>query len=73
MGMLETYNYEQTLLQTTTEILGHDLVWVMKQRRRAYHKGITPARERCVEEPVLFDTFSVFSVNFINLQGILFN
>ena len=46
MGMLETYNYEQTLLQTTNEILGHDLYWGMTQRRRAYQRGVAPSRAR---------------------------
>ena len=28
MSMLETYNYEKTLLQTTNKIVANDLYWV---------------------------------------------
>lgn len=44
--MLETYNYEQTLLQTTNRIVGNDLYWAMKLRQQLAHKGMTPGLGR---------------------------
>ena len=46
MNMLETYNYEETLIKTTNEILSHDLYWALNQRRRAHQRGIAPSRVR---------------------------
>ena len=46
MGMLETYNYDQTLLTTTTSILSIDLFWTMSQRQKAYRRGVAPNRTR---------------------------
>ena len=39
--MLETYNYEIILLDTTSRILENDLYWAMKSRKAVANRGVT--------------------------------
>ncbi|CAN9500124.1 unnamed protein product [Ophioblennius macclurei] len=47
LGMLDTFNYEQTLLETTTSLLNHDLHWSLAHLRAAVTKGLHPRQDHC--------------------------
>ncbi|XP_078620345.1 vacuolar protein sorting-associated protein 8 homolog isoform X1 [Branchiostoma floridae x Branchiostoma japonicum] len=47
LGMLDTYNYEQTLLKTTNSLLSHDLHWSLCNLKAAVNKGLVPRQEDC--------------------------
>ncbi|OXB65294.1 hypothetical protein ASZ78_001601 [Callipepla squamata] len=47
LGMLDTFNYEQTLLETTTNLLNHDLHWSLCNLRASVTRGLTPKQEYC--------------------------
>ncbi|XP_041866260.1 vacuolar protein sorting-associated protein 8 homolog isoform X2 [Melanotaenia boesemani] len=47
LGMLDTFNYEQTLLETTTSLLNHDLHWSLAHLRSAVTKGLHPRQDVC--------------------------
>ncbi|XP_051787223.1 vacuolar protein sorting-associated protein 8 homolog [Erpetoichthys calabaricus] len=47
LGMLETFNYEQTLLETTNNLLNHDLHWSLSNLRAAVCKGLSPRLDHC--------------------------
>lgn len=47
MGMLDTYNYELTLLQTTNQLLGRDLHGQYKQQHKYLTRGFQPKTNKC--------------------------
>ncbi|XP_055580099.1 vacuolar protein sorting-associated protein 8 homolog isoform X2 [Falco cherrug] len=47
LGMLDTFNYEQTLLETTTNLLNHDLHWSLCHLRASVTRGLTPKQDYC--------------------------
>ncbi|TRY92741.1 hypothetical protein DNTS_024828 [Danionella cerebrum] len=47
LGMLETFNYEQTLLETTTNLLNSDLHWSLSHLRKTVSKGLHPRQDHC--------------------------
>ncbi|KAJ8003390.1 hypothetical protein DPEC_G00147830 [Dallia pectoralis] len=47
LGMLETFNYEQTLLETTTNLLNHDLHWSLSHLRAVVSRGLHPRQDQC--------------------------
>uniref|UniRef100_A0A6I8P0M9 Vacuolar protein sorting-associated protein 8 homolog n=1 Tax=Ornithorhynchus anatinus TaxID=9258 RepID=A0A6I8P0M9_ORNAN len=47
LGMLDTFNYEQTLLETTTSLLNHDLHWSLSNLRASITKGLNPKQDYC--------------------------
>ncbi|XP_041119267.1 vacuolar protein sorting-associated protein 8 homolog isoform X2 [Polyodon spathula] len=47
LGMLETFSYEQTLLETTTSLLNHDLHWSLSHLRAAVSRGLHPRLDHC--------------------------
>ncbi|NXD17944.1 VPS8 protein, partial [Nothocercus nigrocapillus] len=47
LGMLDTFNYEQTLLETTTNLLNHDLHWSLCNLRASITRGLTPKQDYC--------------------------
>ncbi|XP_042290372.1 vacuolar protein sorting-associated protein 8 homolog isoform X1 [Thunnus albacares] len=47
LGMLDTFNYEQTLLETTTNLLNHDLHWSLAHLRAAVTRGLHPRQDYC--------------------------
>ncbi|KAG7512101.1 vacuolar sorting-associated 8-like isoform X1 [Solea senegalensis] len=47
LGMLDTFNYEQTLLETTTSLLNHDLHWSLAHLRAAVTRGLHPRQDHC--------------------------
>uniref|UniRef100_A0A3B5M5T3 RING-type domain-containing protein n=1 Tax=Xiphophorus couchianus TaxID=32473 RepID=A0A3B5M5T3_9TELE len=47
LGMLDTFTYEQTLLETTTNLLNHDLHWSLAHLRSAVTKGLHPRQDCC--------------------------
>ncbi|XP_017287429.1 vacuolar protein sorting-associated protein 8 homolog isoform X3 [Kryptolebias marmoratus] len=47
LGMLDTFTYEQTLLETTTSLLNHDLHWSLAHLRSAVTRGLHPRQEYC--------------------------
>ncbi|XP_066928995.1 vacuolar protein sorting-associated protein 8 homolog [Clytia hemisphaerica] len=47
LGMLETYNYELTLLETTKKILGRDLHGQYKRQKQFLSRGFQPATSKC--------------------------
>ncbi|XP_054652003.1 vacuolar protein sorting-associated protein 8 homolog isoform X1 [Dunckerocampus dactyliophorus] len=47
LGMLDTFNYEQTLFETTTRLLNHDLHWSLAHLRTAVTKGLHPRQDYC--------------------------
>uniref|UniRef100_A0A663LYH3 Vacuolar protein sorting-associated protein 8 homolog n=1 Tax=Athene cunicularia TaxID=194338 RepID=A0A663LYH3_ATHCN len=47
LGMLDTFNYEQTLLETTTSLLNHDLHWSLCNLRASVTRGLTPKQDYC--------------------------
>ncbi|XP_030298154.1 vacuolar protein sorting-associated protein 8 homolog isoform X4 [Sparus aurata] len=47
LGMLDTFTYEQTLLETTTSLLNHDLHWSLAHLRAAVTRGLHPRQDYC--------------------------
>ncbi|XP_035266136.1 vacuolar protein sorting-associated protein 8 homolog isoform X1 [Anguilla anguilla] len=47
LGMLDTFNYEQTLLETTTNLLNHDLHWSLSHLRAVVSRGLHPRQDHC--------------------------
>ncbi|XP_032880478.1 vacuolar protein sorting-associated protein 8 homolog isoform X4 [Amblyraja radiata] len=47
LGMIDTFNYELTLLETTTNLLNHDLHWSLCNLRGAVSRGLNPKQEFC--------------------------
>ncbi|NWU69121.1 VPS8 protein, partial [Pterocles burchelli] len=47
LGMLDTFNYERTLLETTTNLLNHDLHWSLCNLRASVTRGLTPKQDYC--------------------------
>nr|XP_020479091.1 vacuolar protein sorting-associated protein 8 homolog [Monopterus albus] len=47
LGMLDTFNYEQTLLETTTALLNHDLHWSLAHLHAAVTRGLHPRQDYC--------------------------
>ncbi|KAM4730367.1 vacuolar protein sorting-associated protein 8 homolog isoform 2-T2 [Anableps anableps] len=47
LGMLDTFTYEQTLLETTTSLLNHDLHWSLAHLRSAVTRGLHPQQDCC--------------------------
>ncbi|XP_078459941.1 vacuolar protein sorting-associated protein 8 homolog [Lampetra planeri] len=47
LGMLDTFSYEQTLLETTTGLLNQDLHWSLSQLRKAVCRGLHPRQDAC--------------------------
>ncbi|KAF7652096.1 hypothetical protein LDENG_00101870 [Lucifuga dentata] len=47
LGMLDTFTYEQTLLETTTSLLNHDLHWSLAHLRAAVTRGLHPRQDHC--------------------------
>ncbi|XP_014767622.1 vacuolar protein sorting-associated protein 8 homolog isoform X2 [Octopus bimaculoides] len=47
LGMLETYNYEETLMKTCKNLLHHDLHLHLKRLRSEAVKGFMPCTEHC--------------------------
>lgn len=47
LGMLDTFNYEQTLLETTTNLLNQDLHWSLCNLRASISKGLNPKQDYC--------------------------
>ncbi|CAL8235038.1 unnamed protein product, partial [Boreogadus saida] len=47
LGMLDTFNYEQTLLETTTSLLNHDLHWSLAHLRASVTRGLVPRQDTC--------------------------
>ncbi|XP_045555495.1 vacuolar protein sorting-associated protein 8 homolog isoform X11 [Salmo salar] len=47
LGMLETFNYEQTLLETTTSLLNRDLHWSLSHLRAAVSRALHPRQDHC--------------------------
>uniref|UniRef100_UPI00358DF74C vacuolar protein sorting-associated protein 8 homolog isoform X2 n=1 Tax=Myxine glutinosa TaxID=7769 RepID=UPI00358DF74C len=47
LTMLETFNYEKTLLSTTTDLIRHDLHWALSQLRGTAARGLHPRGEAC--------------------------
>ncbi|XP_063067910.1 vacuolar protein sorting-associated protein 8 homolog [Engraulis encrasicolus] len=47
LGMLDTFTYEQTLLETTTSLLNSDLHWSLSQLRAAVSRGLHPRQDHC--------------------------
>ncbi|KAM7408077.1 hypothetical protein PAMA_001975 [Pampus argenteus] len=47
LGMLDTFTYEQTLLETTTNLLNHDLHWSLAHLRAAVTRGLHPRQDYC--------------------------
>uniref|UniRef100_A0A8D0LB45 VPS8 subunit of CORVET complex n=1 Tax=Sphenodon punctatus TaxID=8508 RepID=A0A8D0LB45_SPHPU len=47
LGMLDSFNYEQTLLETTTNLLNHDLHWSLCNLRASVTRGLNPKQDYC--------------------------
>uniref|UniRef100_A0A3B3Z6H6 RING-type domain-containing protein n=1 Tax=Periophthalmus magnuspinnatus TaxID=409849 RepID=A0A3B3Z6H6_9GOBI len=47
LGMLDTFNYEQTLLETTTSLLNHDLHWSLAHLHLTVKRGLHPRQDSC--------------------------
>ena len=47
LGMLETYNYEQTLMVTCKNLMNHDLHVHLRSLTRAAVKGYVPKSDQC--------------------------
>ncbi|XP_065646918.1 vacuolar protein sorting-associated protein 8 homolog [Hydra vulgaris] len=48
LGMLDTYNYELTLLETTNSLLGKDLYSQYEQEKKILSRGIRPSQYICI-------------------------
>ncbi|XP_077469477.1 vacuolar protein sorting-associated protein 8 homolog isoform X4 [Stigmatopora argus] len=47
LGMLDTLKYEQTLFETTTSLLNHDLHWSLTHLWTAVTRGLHPRKDFC--------------------------
>ncbi|XP_048361839.1 vacuolar protein sorting-associated protein 8 homolog isoform X2 [Sphaerodactylus townsendi] len=47
LGMLDSFNYEQTLLETTTNLLNRDLHWSLRNLRASMARGLNPKQDYC--------------------------
>ncbi|XP_067838015.1 vacuolar protein sorting-associated protein 8 homolog isoform X2 [Heptranchias perlo] len=47
LGMLDAFVYEQTLLETTKNILNHDLHWSLSNLRATVNRGLKPNHKIC--------------------------
>ncbi|XP_063789062.1 vacuolar protein sorting-associated protein 8 homolog isoform X2 [Pseudophryne corroboree] len=47
LGMLDTFNYEQTLLETTTNLLNQDLHWSLRNLKASITKALVPKQDYC--------------------------
>ncbi|KAJ6669149.1 hypothetical protein lerEdw1_007958 [Lerista edwardsae] len=47
LGMLDSFNYEQTLLETTTSLLNRDLHWSLRNLKASVTKGLNPKQDYC--------------------------
>ncbi|XP_036099837.1 vacuolar protein sorting-associated protein 8 homolog isoform X7 [Molossus molossus] len=47
LGMLDTCNYEKTLLETTTSLLNQDLHWSLCNLRSSVTRGLNPKQDYC--------------------------
>ncbi|XP_060097988.1 vacuolar protein sorting-associated protein 8 homolog isoform X3 [Heteronotia binoei] len=47
LGMLDSFNYEQTLLETTTNLLNRDLHWSLCNLRASMARGLNPKQDCC--------------------------
>ena len=47
LGMLETYNYEQTLMKTCKNLLNHDIHVHLKSLTSAAIRGYVPRGDNC--------------------------
>uniref|UniRef100_A0A803SWN9 Vacuolar protein sorting-associated protein 8 homolog n=1 Tax=Anolis carolinensis TaxID=28377 RepID=A0A803SWN9_ANOCA len=47
LGMLDSFNYEQTLLETTTNLLNHDLHWSLRNLKASVTRGLNPKQDYC--------------------------
>ncbi|XP_075463221.1 vacuolar protein sorting-associated protein 8 homolog isoform X3 [Ascaphus truei] len=47
LGMLDTFNYEQTLLETTTSLLNQDLHWSLCNLKASVTRGLIPKQDYC--------------------------
>ncbi|KAJ8793909.1 hypothetical protein J1605_019173 [Eschrichtius robustus] len=47
LGMLDTFSYEQTLLETTTSLLNQDLHWSLCNLRASVTRGLNPKQDYC--------------------------
>ncbi|MEE6491083.1 hypothetical protein FKM82_016096 [Ascaphus truei] len=45
--MLDTFNYEQTLLETTTSLLNQDLHWSLCNLKASVTRGLIPKQDYC--------------------------
>ncbi|XP_041645412.1 vacuolar protein sorting-associated protein 8 homolog [Cheilinus undulatus] len=47
LSMMDTFNYEQTLLETTTSLLNQDLHWSLAHLHASVTKGLHPRQDYC--------------------------
>uniref|UniRef100_A0A670ZWX2 VPS8 subunit of CORVET complex n=1 Tax=Pseudonaja textilis TaxID=8673 RepID=A0A670ZWX2_PSETE len=47
LGMLDSFNYEQTLLETTTSLLNRDLHWSLRNLKASMTRGLNPKQDYC--------------------------
>ncbi|XP_002936581.2 vacuolar protein sorting-associated protein 8 homolog isoform X2 [Xenopus tropicalis] len=47
LGMLDTFNYEQTLLETTTNLLNQDLHWSLCNLKASVTRALVPKQDYC--------------------------
>lgn len=47
LGMLDTFSYEQTLLETTTSLLNQDLHWSLRNLKSSITKALVPKQDYC--------------------------
>ncbi|KAM4024492.1 vacuolar protein sorting-associated protein 8 homolog isoform 3-T3 [Anomaloglossus baeobatrachus] len=47
LGMLDTFSYEQTLLETTTSLLNQDLHWSLRNLKGSITKALVPKQDYC--------------------------
>ncbi|KAM6441851.1 vacuolar protein sorting-associated protein 8 homolog isoform 1-T3 [Liasis olivaceus] len=47
LGMLDSFNYEQTLLETTTSLLNRDLHWSLRNLKASVTRGLNPKQDYC--------------------------
>ncbi|KAM4698795.1 vacuolar protein sorting-associated protein 8 homolog [Rhinophrynus dorsalis] len=47
LGMLDTFSYEQTLLETTTSLLNQDLHWSLRNLKASVTRALVPKQDYC--------------------------
>ncbi|XP_053326950.1 vacuolar protein sorting-associated protein 8 homolog isoform X2 [Spea bombifrons] len=47
LGMLDTFNYERTLLETTTNLLNQDLHWSLRNLKSSIARALVPKQDYC--------------------------